>query len=197
MQLTRILDMHENKLKVLEEELAIPVRKLGEWKDTEREFLETWDRLNKYVHTKYKQHLYAEGDKACGMLAMLLHTETQKPPVVVVRNSLGLEVKSQLGKITFLLNLQKVYVQPCNAFQAGVATYLADLSMASLTERNKTHLDVPLPKEEIMSAIHAFQTSRAPGGRWPTGRVLSKKSLPLGRVPADGVLGIPTEGEGT
>ncbi|KAJ1129927.1 hypothetical protein NDU88_008287 [Pleurodeles waltl] len=54
-QLSRSLDTLEQRLGTLKTTVVELPQTLFEWKECKRELLETWDRLDKFVHTKYRQ----------------------------------------------------------------------------------------------------------------------------------------------
>ncbi|KAJ1194451.1 hypothetical protein NDU88_003739 [Pleurodeles waltl] len=78
-QLTRSLDALEQHLGTLEHMVTERPQTLMEWKKCKQELLETWDHLEKCIHTSYRQQLHKEGDNASRMFASLLRTETRVP----------------------------------------------------------------------------------------------------------------------
>ncbi|KAJ1099912.1 hypothetical protein NDU88_005005 [Pleurodeles waltl] len=127
MQLMRMTDVHEGNLKKLEEEIMGSPQKAGEWKTTNRELLDMWDSLDKFVHAAHTQHIYEGGDWASRMLTRLISNKARGQQIAGVEDVQGQMVTLQQGiSEVFAAHLRKDYTQLCALSLTSLTCRLAD-----------------------------------------------------------------------
>ncbi|KAJ1178795.1 hypothetical protein NDU88_004037 [Pleurodeles waltl] len=153
-QLKKDIRTLENNLGGIEQELPTQHDRLGDWTETQKQLLDAWVRMEKYLYMAHRQRFHAEGNKTRAMLTRLVRQETLHTPILSITDARGQTVYSQEAiKDVFHLHRSTCYAPPPSINIRDTDAYLTRVTLPVLSSEARKTLDHPLTKEELASVI--------------------------------------------
>ncbi|KAJ1187131.1 hypothetical protein NDU88_003910 [Pleurodeles waltl] len=134
------------------------------WEQLKSTLNKCWLQLHKHNKKAARKRWYLEGDKAGRMLAHLIKAEKVLGPMLIIRDQGGREVYTQqeINRV-FLDHLRRVYTQPhTDIEEVDRQKYLHSLPIKALSEMNCENIGALIGKPEVLAAITALRTTKAP-----------------------------------
>lgn len=112
-----------------------------------------------------KQRLYEQGDKAGRYLAYLTRKKSDSKTITSIIDDTGKQVFDHVAiNSAFKIFYENLYRSDLQQDSSGLMdTFFSSLDFPQLTDDQRTKINAPITKEEVMIAINALPSGKAPG----------------------------------
>lgn len=111
----------------------------------------------------HRQRTFEHGERAGKLLAYLVHCE-ERPPVVISLRSQNNALETEPSRVTDMFRdfFTNLYTTTTSEDTSSMQSFLEELTVPQLTDKQVEELEAPLTTDKISRAIAEFSRSEAP-----------------------------------